>query len=100
MKINKVITNRDSMTVRNEFVWEDLQPHIIDAIKKKIKNFDSGYITGFIQLSKADSFRRDNIEWSDHRLFCVGMYSNVTMEMKLIPLFDLMPELQDLYDEK
>jgi len=99
MDIKKVIINRDAMIVRNEFVWQDLCPHILDAIKKKIERFDEGYITGFIQLSKAVSFRRDNIEWDDERIFCVGLFSKRTLELKLIPLFELMPELKDLYDD-
>lgn len=98
MKVNKVITDRESMTVRNEFVWKDLLPHIMDAIKEKVKKYDAGHITGFIQLSKATSFRKGHVEWSDERIFCVGLFSEVTLELKLIPIFELMPELRDLYE--
>jgi hypothetical protein len=100
MKVNRVIVREEfPMQVRNEFVFEDLKPHIIKAIEnsKFVRDSTHSFIKGFVVLSSANSFRRDNVEWHDQRTFCVGLINDTTHEVKLIHLFDLMPELADLY---
>ncbi len=101
MNVSKVITNRDSMIVRNEFVWKDLVGHIKQAIENSKFKREATYsfVDGFIMLSTLASFRRGNMEWNDTRQMCVGIINDQTKELKLMSLFDLMPELKDLYDE-